>query len=109
MGKLLYSNFETTSEIIETMLEESEIKRTVKRATLYSFWDKIVPQKFKDKSKPYGMIGKNVMSIACENHIIAQELTLIKSDLIEKFKPYSKSLKIKVTDFKFDPKKWSLL
>lgn len=109
MGKLLYSNFENTGEILETMLEESEIKRTVKRATLYSFWNKIVPSKFKDKSKPYGMIGKNVMSIACENHIIAQELTLIKSDLIEKFKPYSKSLKISVKDLKFDPKKWSLL
>ena len=109
MGKLLYSNFENTAEILETMLEKSEIKRTVKRATLYSFWNKIVPAKFKDKSKPYGMIGKNTMSIACENHIIAQELSLIKLELLQKFAPYSKSLKIKVTDFKFDPKKWSLL
>ena len=109
MGKLLYSNFETTSEILESMLENSEIKRSIRKATLYSFWDKIVPEKFRDKSRPYSMIGKNVMSIACENHIIAQELTLIKGDLIEKFKPYSKALKIKVTDFKFDPKKWSHL
>ena len=46
------------------------------------------------------------MLIACENAIVAQELTLRKTQLLVKFEPYLKSLKITVKDLRFDPKKW---
>ena len=52
------------------------------------------------------MLGNGVMVIACENSIIAQELMLKKTQLLIKIKPYLDSLKIKVSDFRFDPKKW---
>jgi len=107
MSKFLYSDFDDVSEILETMLNDTSIKKTITRANLYSFWNKIIPEKFKNRSKPYSMIGKHVMNIACENHIVAQELTMIKNELLKKFEPYSKSLKIQVHDFKFDPKKWT--
>ena len=46
------------------------------------------------------------MVIACENAIVAQELTLRKTQILVKLEPYLKSLKLSVKDLKFDPKKW---
>ena len=46
------------------------------------------------------------MVIACENAIVAQELMLKKTQILTKLEPYLKSLKMKVKDLRFDPKKW---
>ena len=48
----------------------------------------------------------SVMVVACENAIVAQELTLRKAQILAKLQPYTKSLKMNVKDLKFDPKKW---
>ena len=53
------------------------------------------------------MLPGGVMVIACENPVVAQELSLYKVLLMQKFTPYLKSLKMSVKDLKFDPKKWS--
>ena len=106
MKKVLYTNFVSTEEIIADMLENKDIKKAVTRSNLYKFWSKVAGEKFADKSKPYSMLGGGVMVIACENAIVAQELMLKKTQLLVKFQPYLESLKIKVTDLRFDPKKW---
>ena len=46
---------------------------------LYKFWGKIVGEKFAKRSKPYSMMSGGVMVVACENAIVAQELTLRKN------------------------------
>ena len=73
---------------------------------MYKFWDSILPVKLKFKSRPYGMLPGGVMSVACQNPVIAQELSLHKIMLLKKFEPYAKSLNLRITDLKFDPKKW---
>ena len=82
------------------------LKKAVTRTNLCSFWNKILPQKFKNKSKPFSMLPGGVMVVACENPVVAQELSLYKVMLMQKFEPYLKSLQMKVKDLKFDPKKW---
>ena len=106
MKKVLYTDFEGVDTIIDSMMDSPEFKRAVTRTNLYSFWDKILPEKFKKRSRPYSMLPGGIMVIACENHIIAQELALYKIILLKKFEPYLKTLKMRVNDFKFDPKKW---
>ena len=91
--KVLYTDFVGTDSIVAKMLEEKEIR-------------KVAGAKFAQKSKPYSLLSGGVMVIACENGIVAQELMLKKTQLLVKFKPYLESLKLKVTDLKFDPKKW---
>ena len=54
------------------------------------------------------MMSGGVMVIACENPVVAQELSLYKVILLQKFQPYLQSLQMKVKDLKFDPKKWSV-
>lgn len=109
MKKVLYTDFEGIDDVIGSMMDNPQLKKAVTRTNLYSFWDKILPQKFKNKSRPYSMIQGGVMVIACENPVVAQELSLYKVILLKKFEPYLKSLKMRVTDFKFDPKKWQIL
>lgn len=104
--KVLYTDFEDSQSIIEKMLSSSEIQKAVTRNNLYKFWAKVVGKKFSDKSKPYSMMGGGVFVVACANSSVAQELMLQKFQILEKFKPYLKSLKLNVKDIKFDPKKW---
>ena len=106
MKKILYTNFVSTEEIITEMLQNKDIKKAINRSNLYKFWEKTVGKKFAEKSKPYSMLGGGTMVIACENAIVAQELMLKKIQILTKLEPYLKSLKIKVKDLKFDPKKW---
>ena len=106
MKKVLYTDFEGVDSVISSMMDNPQFKKAIARTNLYNFWDKIIPSKFKGKSKPYSMAYGGVMVVACENHIVAQELSLYKIILLKKFEPYLKSLKMKVTDFRFDPKKW---
>ncbi len=106
MKKILYTDFVTTESLVEELLEKKEIKKAITRSNLYKFWEKIAGTKFGKKSKPYSMLPGGIMLIACENAIVAQELTLRKTQLLVKFEPYLKSLKITVKDLRFDPKKW---
>lgn len=107
MKKVLYTDFVTTESLVEELLGKKEIKKAITRNNLYKFWGKIAGEKFAKKSKPYSLMAGGIMVIACENPIVAQELTLRKTQLLVKFEPYLKSLKLNVKDLKFDPKKWS--
>ena len=76
MKKFLYTDFEGVDNIISSMMDNPQLKKAVTRTNLMNFWDKILPQK------------------------------LHKIILLKKFEPYLKTLKMRVIDFKFDPKKW---
>ena len=106
MKQFLYTDFVEVDSIINSMMDNPNLKKAVTKTNLYNFWDKILPEKFKYRSKPYSMLPGGIMVIACENPVIAQELSLYKVILLKKFEPYLKTLKLKVSDFKFDPKKW---
>ena len=108
MGKVLYTDFEGIDSIIDSMMDNPQLKKAVSRTNLFNMWDKILPEKFKKKSRPFSMLPQGVMVIACENPIIAQELSLRKVILLQKFQPYLNTLKMTVRDLKFDPKKWEI-
>ena len=108
MKKVLYTDFEGVDNVISSMMENPAMKKAITRTNLYNFWYKILPQKFKTKSRPFSMLPGGIMVIACENPVVAQELSLYKIILLKKFEPYLKTLKMRVTDFKFDPKKWEM-
>ena len=107
MSKVLYTDFEGVDDIIGSMMDNPQLKKALTRTNLYKFWDSILPEKFRGKSKPFGMLPGGIMTVACQNPIVAQELSLHKIMLIKKFEPYAKSLKMRVIDLKFDPKRWS--
>lgn len=106
MKKILYTKFKNPDEIIADLMQNKTIKKAITRANLYKFWKLAAGEKLAQNSKPYSMLKGTIMVIACKTPAVAQELLLRKSQLLAKFEPYAKSLKIKITDMKFDPKKW---
>ena len=106
MGKVQYTDFVGMDECVSSLMDNPLFKKAMTRTTMYKFWDSILPEKHKGKSKPFGMLPGGVMSVACQNPVVAQELSLQKIMLIKKFEPYAKGLNLRVTDMRFDPKKW---
>ena len=107
MGKVLYTDFEDVEDIIGSMMSNPQLRKAITRTNLYNFWEKILPEKFKNKSRPYSMLPGGKMVVACQSPVVAQELSLYKIVLLQKFTPYIKSLNMKICDIKFDPKKWT--
>lgn len=107
MKKILYTKFQYIDELITQLGEQKEFKRAIRRSNLYKFWAKVVGEKFAKYSKPYSMLKGNIMIIACKTPTVAQELLLRKAELLDKLKPYTESLKMNLTDLKFDSKRWS--
>ena len=108
MSKVLYTDFEGVEDIIGSMMDNPQLKKAITRTNMFKFWDSILPEKFKGKSRPYGMLPGGIMTVACQNPVVAQEMNLHKIMLLKKFEPYAKSLKMRIVDLKFDPKKWNI-
>ena len=106
MKKILYTQFKNIDEIMNQLAQNKDIKRAITRSNLYKFWKNVAGEKFAKNSRPYSMLKGGTMVIACKTSIVAQELILRKAQLLTKLKPFTDSLKIKVTDLKFDTKKW---
>ena len=84
MSKVLYTDFEGIDDIISSMMDNPQLKKAITRTNMYKFWDNILPEKFRGKSKPYGMLPGGIMTVACQNPVVAQELSLHKIILIWK-------------------------
>lgn len=104
--KVLYTNFEGIDETLAKMLEDKNFKKAITKSNLFKFWQKVVGEKFKDNSKPFSMTTNGVMIIACKNPAVAQELMFRKTKILTELTPYLKSLKMKVSDLRFDVKRW---
>lgn len=109
MKKILYTKFQNIDDIIADLMKNAAIRKAVTRANLCKFWNKVAGEKFAKTSRPYSMVKGSVMVIACETPVVAQELMLRKTQLLVKFKPYVESLNMRLTDLKFDAKKWQNL
>lgn len=107
MKKILYTKFQNIEDIIAQMMKDAAIRKAVTRTNLCKFWNKVAGEKFAQNSKPYSMIKGSIMVIACKTPTVAQELLLRKTQLMVKFKPYVESLNMKLTDLRFDAKKWT--
>ena len=106
MKKIRYLKIKNIDDIIAEMAKHAVIRKALTRTNLCKFWSKVAGEKFAQNSKPYSMIKGSLMVIACKTPIVAQELLLRKTQLLVKFKPYVESLNMKLTDLRFDPKKW---
>lgn len=106
MERIQYLKIKYMDDIIEDLMKNAAIRKAITRANLCKFWGKVAGEKFAQHSRPYSMIKGSIMVIACETPTVAQELMLRKTQLLVKFKPYVESLKMKLTDLRFDSKKW---
>jgi len=104
--KLYGDNFSSLGEIIEDSITNNpRYELALKCSTLFGFWGQIVGPKFEKFSRPINLVGGK-LSVVCKSPVIVQELTMFKSDLLEKISKFATPLNLKVTDFIFSYKNW---
>ncbi|MBR1753386.1 DUF721 domain-containing protein [bacterium] len=103
--KSIYTDFIDIGSILESFKNSPEMKKAIKRKTLFSMWENAVGKKFAKKSRPYSQ-RLSTLVVTCQNSAIAQELLLRKAQILKKLEPYLKGLKMNIKDIYFDTKRW---
>lgn len=109
MKKILYSDMNSLGSIMDGVVNTPQLKKGLKKATLFKFWEKVVGKKFEKVSKIIGLDnlnGKNILTVACANAIVTSELMMFKQQLIKKMNTYSTPLDIEIEDILFSHKVW---
>ena len=104
--EILYSDFTSLDSIMSSVLQNSNLKQGVKKASLFKFWPKIAGKKFEKYSRPESITNANVLVIACANAAVSSELTMFKQDILKKIKTYANPLGIEIDDINFSHKIW---
>ncbi len=106
MSGLYGDNFSSLGDIIdETLANNPQYNFALKCSALFSFWGQIVGPKFEKFSKPVNLFhGK--LNVVCKSPVVAQELTMFKSELLEKISKFATPLDLKITDLVFSYKNW---
>ncbi len=107
MKKILYSEFNNIGSVLDSVIKNSDLQYGIKKSTLTKFWDKIVGKKFENYSRPTSLNRNGLLTVACANSMVTNELTMFKQDILKKLEPYSKSLDLKIEDIVFSHKIWT--
>jgi len=107
MGKkILYSDFESTHDILENLLKKMQMKKQSKVFTLSYAWKDIVGVKMSELSKPIGVAQDKTLIVACKNPMVSQELYLNKTQILKSAKFYAESMHLQVENVCFSHKIW---
>ena len=106
MKKILYSDFDDIGSVLDSVVKNSDLQYGIKKSVLTKFWSKVVGKKFENYSKPASLNRNGILTVACANAAITNELTMFKQDILKKLEPYSKSLDLKIEDIIFSHKIW---
>lgn len=88
------------------MMSENKLNFVVKQSTIFSFWDSIVGSKFSKFTKPYS-IKANKLYVSAKSPVVAQELSLYKTKILNKVNSYSKALGLEIKDIIFNYKNYT--
>lgn len=106
MKKILYSGLESIGDLVQSVVNNSDLNKGLKKSMLFKFWGKIVGKKFEKITNPVSINPKGEMLVACANSMVTSELLMFKNDILKKMAPYTKSLDLNVTDIIFSHKIW---
>lgn len=106
MKKILYTEFQTIDEVIDGLKKSLNIKAQSQTELINKIWVKIVSGKLIKFTQPLKINDLKVLSIACQNAVVANELMLQKKALIKRFNSYSLDYNIEINDMFFSYKLW---
>lgn len=103
----------TLSELLNKTVLKDKFNRSAyhlvaKHSIIFSFWDNIAGKKLSNLSKPYKIKAKKLY-IATKSATVSQQITLIKTKLLEKIKTYSKPLGVEIEDIVLNYKNYDEL
>lgn len=100
------SDFSTVESVMSSVMQNSNLRQGIKKASVFKFWAKAAGKKFEKYSRAEGINANNVLTVACANASVSSELTMFKADLIKKINQYSMPLGIEIEDIHFSHKIW---
>ena len=106
MKKILYTEFQTVDEIINGLKKSFNFKSQNQTELINEIWSKIVSEKILKFTQPLKINDLKVLSIACQNAVVANELMLQKNALVKRFNSFSQDYKIEINDMFFSYKLW---
>lgn len=104
--EILYSDFSSLGSVMSSVMQSSNLKQGVKKASVFKFWSKVVGKKFEKYSRPESITPSNVLMIACANAAVSSELMMFKPEILKKINTYSKPLGVIIEDINFSHKIW---
>lgn len=106
MKKLNNSNFELLEEIFKDIQFNGETADYEAREKLFNSWEEIIGSKISKFSKMYELSIENILTIACANSYVANELYFEKDKIFLLIEEKANKLGIKIKDIKFSYKIW---
>ncbi|MBE7704730.1 MAG: DUF721 domain-containing protein [Cyanobacteria bacterium SIG29] len=106
MKRINNSNFELLQDIFKD-IEFNYVEKNVQNLeNMVLFWIDIVGEKISKFSKVLEFSDDDILTIACSDSFVANELFLEKDKLLSKMNEKSAKMGIKIKDMKFNYKKW---
>ena len=104
--EFFYTDFNSLGSVMNEIVQNSNLKNGVKKATLFKFWNKVAGKKFEQYSKIESLNTDGVLTVACANAAVSSELLMFKQDIIKKINIYAKPLGLEISDINFSHKLW---
>ena len=99
-------NFSSISEILnEKLFNTNKSSIIIKYSTIFSFWEQIVAKKFINSTKPKAIKNSKIY-ILCKNSVVAQEISMHKTLILNKLKTYAQPLDVIISDLVVNFKDW---
>ena len=104
--KIRYSDFVSIEEVMSSIEFKYDSNEREKKEKFFDDWENIVGEKLAKVSKPIDITDKNVLLISCMNSFVANEMFLLKKDILTIMEEDLKKLNLKIEDIYFDYKSW---
>ena len=106
MKNLNNSNFELLKNVFEEIEINFNESRTQAKQELFDSWQEIIGEKISKFSKLYEISDDNILTIACADSFIANELYMEKQKIFTLIVDKAEKLGISIRDIRFNYKIW---
>lgn len=104
--EFFYTDFNSLGNIVNSVVQNTNLRQGMKKATVFKFWPQVVGKKFEKYSKIEALNNQGVLLVSCANSAVSSELTMFKSDILRKINVYANPLGIEIIDINFSHKIW---
>jgi hypothetical protein len=100
------ANMNQVEMVLPAVLSKLGLDRKMKEHALMQVWDSLLPQAIARRSRPIFMDYQNNLVIAVKDASTAQELSLLKTKLLQTIAPTARSLGVELRGVRIDMKNY---
>lgn len=103
-GPGLKRSLTSVDQVLNKLVGKLGLDRRLKEHAFLSLWPTVVNSQLAAKSRPLFIDSQSIIVIAVKEAAVAQELSLMKTELLNKLRPLGQGLNIPVKGIRFDLK-----